>query len=154
MKGPSLPSGPELVPLGESLTLGLPWSILEGELHAFFARPFVHVPIRGLPQELCLKITIATPHNSYPERVREAGLAQLESLGAVGGEVHSLTATLIQQKNEHRAEIVAEANHHQTLVADAAGLTIEAALTTAVDRMRSQLRKLHDKVVDRRHGKA
>jgi ribosome-associated translation inhibitor RaiA len=101
-----------------------------------------------------LKITIATPHNSYPERVHEATLAQLESLGDVGREVHSLTTTLIQQKNEHRVEIVAEANHHQTLVADGAGLTIEAALTLAMDRMRSQLRKLHDKVVDRRHGKA
>ncbi len=101
-----------------------------------------------------MKITIAIPHNTYPERVREAGLAQLESLGDVGREVHSLTATLIQQKNEHRVEIVAEANHHQTLVADATGLTIEVALATAGDRMRTQLRKLHDKVVDRRHGKA
>ena len=54
------------------------------------------------------------------------------------------------------AHVVAalQGHFHQTLVADATGLTIEAALTTAGDRMRTQLRKLHDKVVDRRHGKA
>lgn len=100
-----------------------------------------------------MKTTVAIPHYSYPESIREAVEQQLENLATVGREVHSLTATLTQQKNEHRIEIIAEANHHQTLVADATGSAIEEALVLAVDRMRSQLRKLHDKVVDRRHGK-
>ena len=112
------------------------------------------MPPRGLLQAPCLKTTVAIPHSNYPDRVREAAEEQLENLSAVGREVHSLTATLTQQKNEHRVEIVAEANHHQTLVADGAGLAIEEALIMAADRMRSQLRKLHDKVLDRRHGKA
>lgn len=100
-----------------------------------------------------MKTTVAIPHHDLPSALRDAALERVQALESIGTELHSLHVVLEKDHLEHHVEIVANVNHAQTLVADARAEAFEGALDAACGKMETQLRKLHEKIVDRRHGK-
>ena len=100
-----------------------------------------------------MNITIADPHQDYPSHVRDSVEARLETLGRFHGRVSRISVTLGRQRTDHHVELVAHVAGGGTLVADVRREEFSEAFDEAMDRMATQLRKAHDKLVDRHHAR-
>jgi ribosomal subunit interface protein len=100
-----------------------------------------------------LKTNVSILHHDYPSGLRAHVEERLSGLERFYSKVVTMTARLERTRDDHRVELVANCGRGSVLVADVADDGIHKALDEAVDRMASQLRKLHGKLVDRRHGR-
>jgi len=100
-----------------------------------------------------MKTHVAIPHHDYPTQVRETVAEKLLCLERYQDRVTNVQATLGREKLDHRVELVANVANGATLVADVRRSALSEALSEAVERLVSQLRKVHGKSVDRRHGR-
>ena len=100
-----------------------------------------------------MKTNVSILHHDYPQGLRAHVEERLAGLERFYSRVISITARLERVRNNHRVELVANCGRGSVLVADVALDHQNKALDEAVDRLASQLRKLHGKLVDRRHGK-
>lgn len=100
-----------------------------------------------------MKTNVSILHHDYPSGLRAHVEERLSGLDRFYSKVVTITARLERIRGDHRVELVANCGHGSVLVADVADDGVHKALDEAVDRMASQLRKLHGKLVDRRHGK-
>lgn len=96
-----------------------------------------------------MKTTVSILHHDYPGRVRDLVDEKLQGLTRFFSRVVSVRANLERQNEDHRVELVANVGKGAVLVADARGEAFRATLDEAIDRMSSQLRKHHDKQIDR-----
>lgn len=96
-----------------------------------------------------MKTEVSILHHDYPGRVRDLVEEKLQGLPKFFDRVHSVRANLERQRDDHRVELVANVGKGSVLVADAKGEAFRATLNEAVDRMSAQLRKHHDKQIDR-----
>ncbi len=95
---------------------------------------------------------ISILHGSYPSEVRTLIESRLDALPLFGNRVDSLTARLDRMHEEHQIELVAGVGGAGTLVAKAQTSNLSKALDEAIERLTSQLRRLHDRKVDRHKG--
>jgi ribosomal subunit interface protein len=96
---------------------------------------------------------VAIPHHDYPTQVRQTVAEKLQTLERYEDRVTNVHATLGREKQKHHVGLVATVANGATLVADVRGEALSEALSEAVQRLASQLRKVHDKGVQRRHGR-
>ena len=101
-----------------------------------------------------MKTSVAIPHHDYSSSVRTKVEERLRPLEDISREVHSVHAVVERERDLHRVELVANVARGHTLVADVRRESFKDALGEAVRRMSSQLKKLHGRIVDRRHGRA
>ena len=97
---------------------------------------------------------VAIPHHDYPTQVRETVAEKLSCLERYQDRVTSVQAILGREKLDHHVELVATVANGATLGADVRRSAFSEALSEAIQRLISQLRKVHDKSVDRRHGRS
>lgn len=95
---------------------------------------------------------ISIRHGNYSPDVRDLIESRLGSLSLFGTRLDSLTARLAQSSTEHDFELVAGVGREGTLVARAKTGNLQQAVDEAIDRLTSQLRKLHERRVQRRRG--
>ncbi len=88
-------------------------------------------------------------HHDYPTKVRDLVEEKLGGLTRFSGQVVSLRASLKRDHEEHHVEVIAGVGQGTVLVAEAKADSFQAALDEAVDRMATQLRKHHDKLIER-----
>ena len=96
-----------------------------------------------------MKTQVSILHHDYPGRVRDLVDDKLQGLTRFFSRVVSVKANLERQNDDHRVELVASVGKGPVLVADAKGEAFRATLDEAIDRMSCQLRKHHDKQIDR-----
>lgn len=100
-----------------------------------------------------MKTQVSILHHDYPGRLRDVVDEKLQGLARFGARVISMRANLERQKEAHRVELVANVGGGAVLVADVKGDVFGTVLDEAVDRMRAQLQRHHDKItVDRHRG--
>lgn len=100
-----------------------------------------------------MKTQVSIRHHDYPRRLRELVEDRLQGLPKFYGRVTSMRANLERQNEAHRVELVANVGKGAVLVADVKGETFNAVLDEAIDRMKSQLKRHHDKIIDRHRGR-
>ncbi len=100
-----------------------------------------------------MKTNVSILHHDYPAKMRPYVEEKLAHLERFYSKVVTMTARLERVADHDRVEIVANCGNGAVLVADVAEDGIGKALDEAVDRMGRQMRKLHDKIVARHHGK-
>ena len=98
-----------------------------------------------------MKTEVAILHKDYPNQVRETVEDKLQGLVRFFDRVKSIRAVLERQKGAHRVEIIANCGRGTVLVADTTGESFAAVLDEGVDRIKSQLKRHHDKVTKDRH---
>lgn len=98
-----------------------------------------------------MKTHVSILHHDYPGRLRETVEEKLEGLTKFYAHVISVRANLERQNELHRVELVANVGRGSVLVADARGATFSGVLAEAVDRMKRQLKRQHDRVTVDRH---
>ncbi len=91
-------------------------------------------------------------HGNYPSEVRSMVESRLDALPLFGNRLETLTARLDQSHEEHQIELVAGLGGQGTLVAKAERPSLGKALDEAIERLTAQLRRLHDRKVDRHKG--
>jgi ribosomal subunit interface protein len=96
-----------------------------------------------------MKTLVSIPHHEYPARVREHVEDKLQHLARFFARIVSMRALLERQGEEHRVELVANVGQGITLVVDARGEALEAALDEALDRMGRVLRRHKTRLNDR-----
>ena len=100
-----------------------------------------------------MKTTVAIPHHDLPSDHRDLAQQRVQQLERIGDELHGLHVVLELDHLNHHVEIVANIDHGQTLVSEGREESFHAALDAACARMETQLRRHHERLVDRRHGK-
>ena len=95
---------------------------------------------------------ISIRHGNYSPAVREMIEAKIGSISLFGTRMDSLTARLHKTSELHDFELVAGVGREGTLVARAKTSNLQQALDEAIDRLTTQLRKLHERRVHRRRG--
>jgi ribosome hibernation promoting factor len=96
-----------------------------------------------------MKTLISIPHHEYPSAIRERVAHKLQHLARYFDRIVSIRALLERQGELHRVELVANVGHGPTLVVDARGPGLDAALDDAQDRMARVLRRHKDRLDDR-----
>ena len=96
-----------------------------------------------------MKTQVSILHHDYPGRVRDLVDEKLQGLTRFFGRVVSVRANLERQNEDHRVELVANVGHGSVLVADVRGEAFRSTLDQAIDSMSRQLRKHHDKQIER-----
>ena len=96
-----------------------------------------------------MKTQVSILHHDYPRRVRDLVDERLQGLTRFFSRLVSVRANLERQNEGHRIELVANVGKGGVIVADAQGDAFRSTLDEAIDRMSSQLRKHHDKQIDR-----
>ncbi len=92
---------------------------------------------------------ISILHQDVPKGTRGYVETRLDAMQLFGNRLDSLTARLDRMHEEHTVELVAGVGGAGTLVAKASTSTLMGALDQAIERLTSQLRKVHDKRSDR-----
>jgi len=95
---------------------------------------------------------ISILHGDYSPEVRDMVANRLDSMNLFGSRLDSLTARLGQTHETHEVEIVAGVGKEGTLVAKSQTENIVQAVDEAIERLTSQLRKLHARRVQRHKG--
>ena len=95
---------------------------------------------------------ISIRHGNYSPEVRDLIETRLDALPLFGSRLDSLTARLDQTSEIHEVEIVAGVGREGTLVARSKTANVLQAVDEAIDRLTTQLRKLHEKRVHRHRG--
>ncbi len=102
-----------------------------------------------------MKTEVAILHHEYPSSIREHVASKLQQLTKYFERTVSIRASLERQREEHRAELVANVGHGVVLVVEARAESISSALDEALDRMGRVLRRHKTKLTDeRRRAKA
>ena len=96
-----------------------------------------------------MKTQVSILHHDYPRRVRDLVDERLQGLTRFFGRLVSVRANLERQRDTHRVELVANVGKRGVIVADATGDAFRTTLDEAIDKMSSQLRKHHDKQIER-----
>ena len=95
---------------------------------------------------------ISILRGDYSSEVRGLIESRLDDMHLFGNRLSSLTARLALDHGNHDVELVAAVGHEGTLVARSKTPNLVQALDEAIDRMTAQLRKIHDRRVDRHRG--
>ncbi|HPF13796.1 MAG: HPF/RaiA family ribosome-associated protein [Planctomycetes bacterium] len=90
--------------------------------------------------------------DTYPADTRGLIESRLDSMHLFGNRLDTVTARLVRDHESHAIELVAGAGRDGTLVARSKTTNLMQALDEAIDRLTAQLRKLHDRRVDRHRG--
>jgi len=96
-----------------------------------------------------MKTLVSIPHHEYPSQVRELVEEKLQHMARFFDRIVSVRALLERQGDQHRVELVAGVGHGVTLVVDARGEGLEAALDESVNRMSRVLKRHKSKLTDR-----
>lgn len=97
-----------------------------------------------------MKTEVATLHHDYPSRIRQYASDKLQNLSKYYERTVSIRAMLERQKNQHRAELVANVGRGVTLVVDARAENINAAFDEALHRMARVLKRHKERLIDGR----
>jgi ribosomal subunit interface protein len=89
---------------------------------------------------------VAILHHDYPAETRATVDKRLQGLTRFFDGIHSLSARLEKQGDDHRVELVAHVGRGPILKAEVSRETFKGALDESVDRMRGQLSRHRDRV--------
>lgn len=96
-----------------------------------------------------MKTQVSIPHHDYPGSIRAVVEQRLEGLARFYDRIVSIRAVLDRQRATHHVEIVANVGHGTTLVVDAQGDLLNAALDRSIERMESVLSRHKDRLTRR-----
>ncbi|MDP6937658.1 MAG: HPF/RaiA family ribosome-associated protein [Planctomycetota bacterium] len=94
---------------------------------------------------------VAILHHDYPAETRATVDKRLQGLTRFFDGIHSLSARLEKQGDEHRVELVAHVGRGPILKAEVTQETFKGAVDECVDRMRGQLSRHRGRVKLSKH---
>lgn len=98
-----------------------------------------------------MKTHVSAPGRAYPIGVRESVEAKLQLLAKYFERIESLRAVLERERKEHRVELIVHVGHGATLVVDSKAASLDVALESAIQRMKSLLTRHKQRLVQRTH---
>ena len=100
-----------------------------------------------------MEVRITSRHGELQEKEREYAEEKLESLTRYFKGTRSLEVVLDEGHQTRNAEIIAHMARGAPLVVSAEAGDVFAAIDRAHDKLERMLRRLKEKIVDRRHGR-
>ena len=97
-----------------------------------------------------MQTEVSIIHHEYPSRIREHVATKLQDLSKFFGRTVSIRALLERQRDEHRAELVANVGGGVVLVVGASADNIHSALDEAMGRMAKVLKRHKAKLTSER----
>jgi len=97
-----------------------------------------------------MKTEVSIIHHEYPSRIRDHVAAKLQDLSKFFERTVSIRALLERQRDEHRAELVANVGKGVVLVVAAKADNIHSALDEALARMAKVLKRHKAKLTSER----
>lgn len=97
-----------------------------------------------------MKTEVTILHHEYPSRIRDYVATKLQDLTKFFERTVSIRAMLERQRDEHRAELIANVGRGVVLVVDARADSIHAALDEALARMAKVLKRHKAKLTNER----
>jgi len=94
---------------------------------------------------------VSIRHHDYPPRVRELVEDKLQHLARYYDRVVTIRALLERDHEEDRVELVAHVGRGTVLISDAREDGLSSAIEEAIERMKRQIKRHHDKLRQDRH---
>ncbi len=101
-----------------------------------------------------MDVRITGRHAAYGDDVKEYVEDKLEPLSKFNQETRFIEVVLDEARNGHECEVIAHMRKGAPLVVHANHDDVMAAVDIAHDKLEAVLRKVKEKAVDRRHGRA
>ena len=98
-----------------------------------------------------MKTHVSIRHHDYPPRVRELVEDKLQHLVKYYDRVVTIRALLERDHEEDRVELVAHVGGGNVLISDAREAGLSSAIEEAIERMKRQIKRHHDKLRQDRH---
>lgn len=96
-----------------------------------------------------MQVSVSGHHYNVSDRTRQYVQAEAEKLEKFYHPLIDVHATITEEGREHRADLVVRV-HAQTLKSTGSSEKVYTAIDQAMNRMTSQLKKVHDKRRDHR----